>query len=70
MTKPLVIVRHYEPLSTPEETSELLHCVYERLFDADLLEHLTQTWTEGTIVPGDNGKGNGYESSKFNENPN
>jgi hypothetical protein len=44
----LVIVRHYEP-PAPEEAAELLHCVYERLFDAALLERLTRSPGESTI---------------------
>ena len=57
----LVIVRHYEP-PTPEEASELMRRVYDRLFDADLLERLTPEGAPSTIAPGENGKGAKNES--------
>jgi hypothetical protein len=66
MASQLVIVRHYEPLP-PEEAEELLHRVYDRLFDAALLERLTRPGAESTIPPGENGKGASDESSKVRE---
>ena len=47
----LVIVRHYEPAS-PEEAAEMMCRVYDRLFDADLLERLTRAQAESTISGG------------------
>ena len=57
----LVIVRHYEP-PAPEEAAEILHRVYDHLFDAALLERLTRPRAESTIKSGGNGKGANRES--------
>jgi hypothetical protein len=46
----LVIERHYEPLP-PEEAAEMLHRVYGRILDVDLLERLTQHRPRSTIPP-------------------
>jgi hypothetical protein len=51
----LVIVRHYEP-EPPEETAALLSRVYDRLFSADVLEHLTRPPRGGTIHPSERGE--------------
>ena len=60
----LAIVRHFEP-PPPHESAELLRRVYERVFDAALLERLTPGAKEPTIELGELKKERSDEGSQI-----